>query len=80
MQSEDNYLKLYESFTKEYGEQHPGGYIYKCRKCGCSTYTEEFWCPIEGDWVPIKVVCGECHRRWVNTCGKVTPTDRGVIH
>jgi hypothetical protein len=60
----DNLEELYKSFDLEYGSQWAGGYGYRCKKCGSATYCEEQFLPCQDQFIPVKIMCSECHIKW----------------
>lgn len=61
----DNLNEIENLFYIESGPDWAGGWGFRCKKCGCACYSSEFYAPCKEEFVPNKIVCPECKRRWV---------------
>jgi hypothetical protein len=60
----DNLEDVFTFFDIEHGSQWAGGYRYRCKKCGRSCYCEEHFLPCQEQFIPIQIMCTECHIKW----------------
>lgn len=72
----DNLLELDEYFELRLDKKFSSGSMYFCKQCGTACRSEETFFSCQNVWIPTRIVCDVCKRRWhLKICPDCTPKD-----